>query len=120
MPNAASAALLFLIRTLFDLYLFILMIRLILVFARANYFDPFTQFIAKLTDPIVKPLRRIIPNMGRIETVTILLILILEVIKFILLVSVSLSIMPNLLGILLLAIGDAFNILLNTFFYAII
>ncbi len=119
MSNTLHDALLFLINTLFDLYLFILVVRIILVYVRSNYFDPITQFVTKLTDFIVKPLRRLIPNIGRFETVTILLIIVIECIKFLIISSVSFGV-PSLIGLLLLSIGDALKLVIQSFFYAII
>lgn len=119
MSDNLTAALLFLINTLFDLYLFVLIIRIILVYVGSNYFDPVTQFVVKLTDWIVKPLRRIVPNIGRIELSSILLVLILEIVKFSLVSSLSFG-LPHPLGLLILAVGDALKMLIMTFFYAII
>ena len=119
MPNTLNAALLFLINTLFNLYLYILTLRVILVWAGANYFDPITQFIVKLTDFIVKPLRRLLPNMRSIETASLALILILQMIKFLCIVTLTFG-FPNLLGILILAITDSIKIVIEIFFYAIL
>lgn len=119
MSNSLHAALLFLINTVFDLYLFVLVVRIVLVYVRSNYFEPVTQFVVKLTDFLVTPLRRIIPNIGRFETASIILLLVLELIKFLLISSLSIGI-PNILGLFILAFADAIKIILTTFFYAII
>jgi YggT family protein len=119
MLNPIHNALVFLITTLFDLYLFILVIRLILVKARADYFNPFSQLVIKLTQPLVAPLRRFFPNKANIELATIVLILLCEILKFYL-VSALMTGLPHFTGIMLLAIADAFKILLNLFFYAIL
>lgn len=119
MPMNIYNALVFLIYTVFDFYLFILVIRLVLVWVKAYYYDPVTQFIAKLTDPIVKPLRRIIPNIGAIETATLILVIVLEMIKFFLLSYLEFG-LPNPLGLVILAVGDALKILLDSFFFAIL
>lgn len=113
-----STAAIFLVNTLFDLYLFVLMIRLILAYNRANYFNPITQFIIKLTQPLVVPVRRILPNFRNIEFSTLILILLIEIVKFFLLGILSGSLL-NPIGLPLLAVADALKILLNTFFYAI-
>ena len=119
MPESFNAALLFLINTVFDLYLFILVVRMVLVYVGSNYYDPITQFIVKLTDFIVKPLRRFIPNIRRAEIVTLILIILLEVIKFLLISTLSFG-FPNFLGIILLAMGDILKLFISTFFYAIL
>lgn len=117
--SAIQSALLFLISTVFDIYLFILVVRIILVWIGANYFDPITQVIVKLTDMPVKPLRRIIPNVRKFELASIVFLLVLQLIKFFLISVLSLGV-PSIVGILLLAIGDSIRLLLQTFFYAII
>ena len=83
MSGSLQDGLVFLISTLFDLYLFILVVRLILVWVGVNYYDPITQFLVKMTNFIVKPLRHIIPNIGKLETATLVIIILMEAIKFI-------------------------------------
>lgn len=119
MPSPIQAALVFLLNSLFDIYLFILVIRLILAWVGANYFDPITQFIIKLTDPIIKPLRRLIPNVQRLEISTLLVIVIVEVAKFSSLALLD-SGLFNIAGITLLAIGDTLRLILQTLFFAIL
>ena len=109
----------FLVNTLFDLYLLILMIRLILCWARADYFNPITRFIIVCTQPIIAPLRRLLPTYAKIEFSTLFLIILLNTLKFFLVGLIAIGIPKNSLGLLLLASVDAFKLLLNTFFYAI-
>lgn len=111
--------LLFLINTLFDLALFVLAVRLILAWSGARYYDPITQLVVKLTDFVVKPLRRFLPNLKGIETSTLTLIFILECVKFIIIGSLSMG-FPNLLGIGVLSIADGARLFVQTFFYAIL
>lgn len=119
MMDAMGTALVFLIYTLFDLYLFVLTIRLMLVWVGANYFDPFTQFIIKVTDALVKPLRRVLPTTRGVEVATLVLMLALDLIKFFL-VTTMMYHFPNIIGIFILAIGDIIKIILQVFFYAIL
>ncbi|OGT37740.1 MAG: hypothetical protein A3F11_00975 [Gammaproteobacteria bacterium RIFCSPHIGHO2_12_FULL_37_14] len=119
MSNTLNSALLFLVKTLFDLYLTLLVIRIILVYVKANYFDPITQFVVKLTDFPVKPLRRLIPNIRNLELSSIVLTFTLEVIKFVLLSFIT-YMSSTFLGLLLLALGDTLNLVIQLFFYAIL
>lgn len=50
----------FLVSTLFDLYIMVVLLRIWLQWARADFYNPFSQFIVKATQPVVGPLRRII------------------------------------------------------------
>lgn len=119
MPTPLNNSLVFLISTLFDLYLFILIIRLVLVWIHADYYSPATQVIIKLTQNLITPLRRVLPNFKRIETSTVAVILVLEIIKFFLITSLSMG-MPHLSGLVILAIADTLKSLVNCFFYAIL
>ena len=119
MSDTIRAALLFLINTVFDLYLFIVVIRIILAWVGANYFDPVTQFVTKCTNFIVKPLRYLLPNFRKLETASVVLLLVLEIIKFLLIALLSFG-FPHILGLVILAFADSIKLLLLTFFYAIL
>ena|SRR3990167_6757664 len=108
----------FLVTTIVDLYLFILVIRVVLAFAGANYYDPITQFVVRCTDFIIKPLRRIIPNVRGIEIATVTLIIVLEFIKFTIIAVLSYNAI-NLLGVLIIALADTLKLFLQTYFFAI-
>ena len=117
--NTFNSALEFLINTIFDLYLFVLVVRMILVWVGANYFDPITQFIVKITDVIVRPTRRLLPTVRGIEIASIVIALLLNIIKFTLISLLSFG-MPNLIGIIILSCGDLLQVVLQVFFYAIL
>jgi YggT family protein len=119
MTNHFSEAGVFLIKTLFDLYLLILMVRLILAYVHANYFNPITRMIVTVTQPLVAPLRRIIPNYRRIEFSTLLWIIIFELIKISLLFAITIG-LPDFLTLIPIAFIETLKLLLQTFFYAIL
>jgi YggT family protein len=119
MGNSLNNAGVFLISTLFDLYIFVLIVRLTLVYVRADYFNPISQFITRLTQHVVLPLRKVIPNYRHIELATILVIFVLELLKF-LCIGLLLVGMPNLVGLAILACADMLKSILNLCFYAIL
>lgn len=117
--GSLNNALVFLINSLFDMYLFVLCIRLILAWSRANYFNPITQFIIKITQPLVGPVRRMIPNFRGIECSTLVLIVLFEMIKVAIL-SLVLSGIPAVSALLSLSLVYTIRLILTTFFYAIL
>ena len=119
MHNPIAEALLFLINSLFNAAIFILIIRLILVWVRANYFDPLTQFIIKGSDWLIKRTRRYVRNISDLETACLLWILVIEIIKLFL-VSLLTFGFPNLLGIAILACGELLSFVTQIFIMAII
>ena len=73
----------FLISTLFDLYIMVVILRVWLQAARADFYNPFSQFIVKATQPVVGPMRRLIPSIGSIDLATVLFAYILCVGKLV-------------------------------------
>lgn len=71
----------FLINTVFDLYIMIVLLRVWLQVARADFYNPFSQFIVKATQPVVAPLRRFIPSLGGWDTATIIFAFIVAALK---------------------------------------
>lgn len=73
----------FLIDFVFNIYLMVVLLRLWLQFARADFYNPFSQFVVKATQPIVAPLRRLIPAIGRLDTATLVLALVVAGVKIV-------------------------------------
>jgi len=71
----------FLIETIFSLYISAVLLRLLLGFARASFNNPLSQFLVKITNPILIPMRKFIPSMGSIDTSAVVLALALTFVK---------------------------------------
>jgi len=90
-----------LITYLFDLYIMVVLMRIWLQLARADFYNPLSQFVVKVTSPIVTPLRRVIPSFGRIDSACLLLAFALIVLKLITLQTIQGSIaVANIVPIL--------------------
>ncbi|MCK7459342.1 YggT family protein [Idiomarina aminovorans] len=74
-------ALTFLVATVIDLYLIIVLLRLWMQLTQADFYNPVSQFVYKATQPIVGPLRSFMPMMGKLDTASLLLALILGMLK---------------------------------------
>ncbi|RJG40028.1 YggT family protein [Motilimonas pumila] len=75
----------FLINTVFDLYLSVVLLRLWLQLVRADFYNPFCQFVVKATNPVLKPLRRIIPGFGGFDVASLVLAILIVMGKLLLL-----------------------------------
>lgn len=71
-------SLVFLFKTLSDLYILTFLLRLILQWTRADFYNPVSQLMVRVTNPLVRPLRRLLPAAGRIDSATLLLLILLE------------------------------------------
>ena len=63
----------YLLKFAFDTLLMILVLRVWLQLVRADFYNPLSQFIVKVSNPLVIPFRRIIPGFGGIDLATVLL-----------------------------------------------
>ena len=102
-----SAAVFFVVQTLFELYILCYLLRLVLQITRADFHNPLSQFIVRVTSPIVTPLRRFIPPLRGLDTATLLVFLALEAVATWLLAwnaGITLSAVPMILLVLLRSI----------------
>lgn len=112
-------ALIFLFRTLADLFLIVLLLRLFLQLFRADFRNPVSQAVVRMTSPLVVPLRRILPPVGKIDTATVVVILLFELV-FIAILIQFLGGSPRGFEILYYAILRTAMVALRFFFFAII
>ena len=79
----------FLIDTLFSIYIAIMLLRFLLQQVGADFYNPISQFIVKATQPLVSIARRFIPSIRKVDTATLALALILIVMKLVLILSIA-------------------------------
>jgi YggT family protein len=75
------SALIYLIDTLLSLALLVALLRLLLQWVRADFRNPLARAILQLTNPLVLPLRRILPPIGSLDTATALVLLLIAAIQ---------------------------------------
>ncbi|WP_041522163.1 YggT family protein [Gilvimarinus agarilyticus] len=68
----------YLIKTLGSLYLMVVLLRFLLQLSRADFYNPISQGISKATNPLLLPLRRIIPGLFGIDLACLVLALIVQ------------------------------------------
>ena len=116
--NYFSNPAIFLIDTLFSLYIFIVAMRIIMQWAQWEYHHPIAQFIIKATQVPVKALRKFIPAMGKWDMATIVLLLLLTLAKLLLVTSLQPIAYPGF--ILMWVIADIFSLFITIFTISII
>jgi len=62
----------------------VVILRIWLQLARADFYNPFSQFIVKATHPLIAPMRRILPSLGRFDTASFVLALLVVMVKVLL------------------------------------
>ena len=117
--NPISNVLDFLIHILFSMYIYAVILRILLGLTRADFYNPFSQFILTITNPVLTPLRKVMPSIGGIDTAAIILIVGL---KFIELAARSFLISKNIMlsSLIVPSIVGVLHQVLNVFIFAII
>ncbi len=78
----------FIIQTVFSLLTMLLLLRAWMQFARVDFYNPLSQFVVRFTQPVIAPLRRIIPSIGPIDTASVFLAYVMIILKLVLLTLV--------------------------------
>jgi YggT family protein len=109
----------FLISTLIGLFITAVMLRFLLAMVRADFYNPLTQLLVKLTNPALKPLRRLIPGFGGIDIASLLLMLGLQMLALTL-ITLLRGAALHPLGLLLWSIAELLGLLFNIYMFSIL
>jgi YggT family protein len=118
--NAINEISSYLIQTLVSLYLMAMLLRFLLQLVRADFYNPICQFLVKITNPLVIPLRRVVPGFAGMDSASLLLALLLQLLAILSLLLLNGLGVPNV-GLLLLwsALG-IISVLVNIYFFALL
>jgi YggT family protein len=116
--NLANAGI-YLIQSFFGIYTILLMLRLLMQISRVDYYNPVCQGIVKITDPAIRPLRRLIPTILGVDLATITLALCVQLLAVILIMSLAGYPAFSLLYVAWVLLG-LFSTLFNIYFIALI
>ncbi len=89
MPGNFSVAMSFLVDVLLSVYAGIIILRIILQLVKANFYNPLSQFVVMATDPVLTPLRRIIPGWRGVDVAALLFVFFVILLDLILLLFIQ-------------------------------
>ncbi|MCL7945641.1 YggT family protein [Marinobacter sp. ATCH36] len=103
-------------------YLTIVLLRFLLQLARADFYNPITQFAVKATNPLLRPLRRFIPGWGGIDGAALVLAVIIQAITFFLILFALNGGIPaiNPLTLLSWSILNVLDLIVKIYFWSVI
>lgn len=108
----------FLIDTLFSLYILTIVLRFLLQWTHADFYNPISQFLVKVTHPPLKLLRRFVPSVGKIDTSSIVLALSLQMLAdFSILLLKGVMVSPT--ALIILSFSQLISLLINVFVFAV-
>ncbi len=109
----------FLVKVVFELYLFALLLRFLFQLVRADFYNPVAQFTVALTNPLLRPLRRLIPGLFGVDIASVLLLLLLKSAELFLIFWLS-DIALDAAAIAFIAIVELLELTLYVFLVAIV
>ena len=119
MGNSATNAFVFIINSLAQLYLLVLLLRFLLPWMAVNFNNPISQAILRLTSPLVIPVRRILPAIGKIDTATVVVAYGIQYLTILVIVMI-LGLPPTIVPIAVTAAVNLVLLTLKLFIFAII
>ena len=116
--NYLSNAGIFLVDFIFGLYILAVILRFLLQYVRADFYNPLAQAIVTITNPPLRPMRKYIPAVGGLDTSSLILMLVLQMIAS-LLIFLMQGFSVNPLGLLVIACGEILAKIVYVFLFAI-
>lgn len=104
-------ALSLLIELAFNAVVTLLLLRVLAEACRADFNNPLSQFVYRYTNPVLAPIRRVLPNWRRINLAALLLAWLAMLLKRLLLFAL-LGVMPHPLGLIMLALAELLDFVL--------
>lgn len=104
---------LFLVQTAFGLYAALVLLRLLFQAMDVDFRNPLSQAVYKVTQPVLKPLRRVLPMRARVEPALLVLLLLVKLLEVYALSGLR-GYLPGLIGALLMAVAQSLALLMLT------
>lgn len=112
-------ATLFLIKTVFSFYILAVILRFLLQCVRADFYNPLVQFLVRITNPPLLPLRRFIPGYRGLDLASVVLAFLLQLIE-VLLVTLLLGKPVSGASLLLLTVAELLMMLINIYLWGVV
>jgi YggT family protein len=113
-------AIIYIVDTLLSLALAVVLARLLLQWTRADFRNPLCQFIVRITNPVILPLRRILPPIGKVDTASVVAVLLVAIADVAIMWTVRGAGFPPAYFWAQLVAIEIVRTLLQMYFYAIV
>lgn len=103
-----------------SIYIMIVMVRFLLQLVRADFYNPLSQFIVKATNPLLLPLRKVVPGLFGIDFASLVLALLLQIASITLLITIKGNSMPPALMLVAFSVFELLSLVLNIYLFSFI
>ncbi len=111
--------LIFLVQTLFGLYILAVLLRFLLQWVRADFYNPVSQLVVKVTNPVLRPLRRVIPGVAGLDMAALVLILLLKLMELLLIGLIATGTIFPLRALLFLGLAGLIQLFIYFYIFTI-
>ena len=118
--HAINEISLYLIQTATGIYLLIMLLRFILQLVLADFYNPISQFLVRATNPLVLPLRRVLPARGRFDPASLVLAILIQLLGIIALLWMSGAALPAISLMLAWSVVGVLGLLVKIYFFALL
>ncbi|HEX7111998.1 MAG TPA: YggT family protein [Mizugakiibacter sp.] len=101
-----------LIQFVFGAIIGLFVLRMLAEAVRADFYNPICQFLYRTTNPVLTPMRRVVPTVNRVNLAALLVAWLVEVLKLVLLFALAAGVLPGLLGLVVMALAELIDFLL--------
>lgn len=115
-----NTAAIYVLQTLGSMYLLIVLLRFVLQLVRADFYNPLSQFAVRATQPLLKPLRRIIPSLFGLDMSSLVLAIIVQIVLMALTLLLAYHTTGSPVPLLIWSIIGVTALFLKIFFFALI
>jgi YggT family protein len=95
----------------FDVVATLFVLRMLAEAGRADFRNPISQFVYRYSNPVLAPIRRVLPNWRRLNLAALLVCYLVMLVKRVVLFAL-LGALPHLAGLLVLALADLLDFVL--------
>ena len=110
----------FLVQTVFGLYLTLVIIRFMLQLAKADFYNPLAQAVVKMTQLFVTILQKVMPRTGRFSLATVVLAFLVQLLLIVVVLLIAGFDLPNPMSLAIWSLIGLASQVLDLLFFAIL
>lgn len=118
--GALNEILAYLLQTFLSLFLLLVMLRFLLQLVRADFYNPISQFLVKVTNPIILPLRKVVPGLWGLDMAALLLLVLVQIAGIVAMLLLNGFALPNPLVLILWSVVGIAALVVNFYFFALL
>ncbi|WP_435213225.1 YggT family protein [Luminiphilus sp. nBUS_16] len=110
----------YLLETAASFYLILTVLRGMLQLARADFYNPISQFVVRATNPPLRVIHRVIPNAGRFDPAVLLLAVAVQILAIVAKLALAGVALPDLTSLLIWGLLGVMGLIINTYLIALV